>query len=144
MASQPTADRSTSTPTRAEVNRALIGPIVAVDLDLLTVFAFVVIGRNNHDESPGLGGVIETAAPFLIGLAVSWLAARAWKRPFAVPTGLIVWVGTVALGMACRRVFFDEGTAFSFVIVASVFLGVFLNGWRAVARRVVARPGTSR
>ena len=125
--------------TRADLNRRLIGPIVAVDLDLLTVVVFVVVGRNNHDESPGIGGVVETAAPFQIGLAVAWLAARAWKQPFAVGTGLIVWVGTVAIGMACRRVFFDEGTAFSFVVVASVFLGVVLYGWRLVARRVVAR-----
>lgn len=129
--------------TRAELNRKLIGPMVAVDLDLLTVVVFVVIGRNNHDENPGVGGVVETAAPFLIGLAVAWLAARAWRHPFAVPTGLVVWVGTVAIGMACRNVFFDEGTALSFVIVATTFLGVFLNGWRWIARRVVV-PRLSR
>ena len=127
--------------TRSELNRKTIGPMVAIDLDLIVIVTFVAIGRNNHDENPGIGGLVETAAPFVIGLAVAWLAGRAWKQPFSVPTGLVVWVGTVAIGMACRRAFFDEGTAFSFVVVASVFLGCFLNGWRAVARRVVNRLG---
>ena len=108
----------------------------AIGIDVFVVVLFVAIGRRNHDESPGIGGLVETAAPFLIGLVVGWLAARVWTAPVGWRTGLVVWVLTVAVGMLCRRLFFDEGTAISFVIVASVFLGVFLNGWRAVVRRV--------
>ncbi len=108
---------------------------VAVGLDVFVVVAFAAIGRRNHDESPGVTGLIETAGPFLIGLALAWAAARAWREPFDLTTGAIVWIGTVAIGMLARKFLFDDGTATSFVIVASVFLGVFLNGWRAVARR---------
>ncbi len=107
----------------------------AVGVDIFVVVLFVAIGRRNHDESPGISGLADTAAPFVIGLVIAWLAAQVWKQPTARRTGLITWVLTVAIGMACRRVFFDEGTAMSFVIVASVFLGTFLNGWRALARR---------
>ena len=73
------------------------------------------------------------AAPFLIGLAAGWIVARAWRRPFDLVTGCTIWVVTIAVGMVLRRTLFDRGTAFSFVIVASVFTGVLLIGWRLVA-----------
>jgi hypothetical protein len=112
---------------------------IAAGLDVFVVVAFVAIGRRNHDENPGIAGLVDTAAPFLLGLAIAWLVARAWREPWSWQTGLIVWIGTVAAGMALRKFAFDEGTALSFVIVATVFLGTFLNGWRAVARMLSAR-----
>ncbi len=112
---------------------------VAAGLDVFVVVAFVAIGRRNHDENPGIAGLVDTAAPFVLGLAVAWLVARAWREPWSWQTGLIVWIGTVAAGMALRKFVFDEGTAMSFVIVATVFLGTFLNGWRAIARMLSAR-----
>jgi hypothetical protein len=118
------------------MNRLLARVETAIGVDVFVVVAFVAIGRRNHDENPGIAGLVDTAAPFVIGLVAAWLAAQVWKQPVALRTGLIVWITTVAVGMVCRRLFFDEGTAVSFVIVASVFLGTFLNGWRALARRV--------
>ena len=112
---------------------------VAAGLDVFVVVAFVAIGRRNHDENPGIAGLVDTAAPFVLGLAVAWLVARAWREPWSWQTGLIVWIGTVAAGMTLRKFVFDEGTAMSFVIVATVFLGTFLNGWRAIARMLSAR-----
>ena len=38
--------------------------------------------------------------------------------------------------MVLRRTLFDRGTAFSFIVVASVFTGVLLIGWRLVASRI--------
>ena len=112
---------------------------IAAGLDVFVVVSFVAIGRRNHDENPGIAGLVDTAAPFVLGLAVAWVIARAWREPWSWRTGLIVWIGTVAAGMVLRRFVFDEGTAVSFVIVASVFLGTLLNGWRAVARTVAGR-----
>lgn len=106
----------------------------AIGLDVFVVVLFVAIGRRNHDEEPGLLGVLETAAPFLIGLAAAWLIMRAWRRPTSVIVGLGVWPLTVLIGMNVRRLVFDEGTATSFVLVATVFLGAFLIGWRATWR----------
>ena len=97
---------------------------------------FVAIGRRNHDEGSAIGEVFRIAAPFLIGLAAGWIVARAWRRPFELATGGVIWVVTVALGMVLRRTLFDRGTAFSFVIVASVFTGVLLLGWRLVASHI--------
>ena len=112
---------------------------IAVGFDVFVVVTFAAIGRRNHEETPGIAGLLDTAGPFLIGLALAWFAARAWTQPFSVRTGIIVWVTTVALGMLVRRLLFDDGTAASFVIVASVFLGAFLNGWRLIARRFADR-----
>jgi hypothetical protein len=41
--------------------------------------------------------------------------------------------------MLLRNLVFDDGTAASFVIVASVFLGTFLVGWRAIAGALASR-----
>ena len=49
-------------------------------------------------------------------------------------TGLTIWPITVLVGMIVRNLVFDRGTATSFVIVATIFLGVTLVGWRALTR----------
>ncbi|HEX4984146.1 MAG TPA: DUF3054 domain-containing protein [Ilumatobacteraceae bacterium] len=127
------------------------GVRIAVALDVAVVVLFAAIGRRNHDEGPrtatlsiensgsSLDDVTRIAAPFLLGLAVGWLVARAWRRPFDIATGCTIWVVTIALGMVLRRMVFDRGIAFSFVVVATVFTGVLLIGWRLVARRISPR-----
>lgn len=102
--------------------------------DVLAVVVFVVVGRDTHDEAGTVAGVTETAAPFLIALVVAWAVTRAWRRPAAISTGASVAALTVTVGMLLRRLLFDEGTAFAFVVVASVFLALTLVGWRAAAR----------
>ncbi len=106
---------------------------VAAVLDVVAITVFVAAGRRTHDQDPGLTGVFTTAAPFLIGLVVGWLVARAWRRPFAILTGVVVWVATIAIGMPLRNLVFDRGTATSFVIVATAFTFATLVGWRLVA-----------
>jgi hypothetical protein len=81
-------------------------------------------------------GVVKVAAPFVIALAVGWLAIRAWRAPRAMRTGVVVWLVTVAVGMALRRTVFDRGIAPAFVMVTTVVLGVFLVGWRAAVGRL--------
>ena len=107
---------------------------IAVALDVFVVVLFVAIRRRNHEESGAFRSVIETAAPFLIGLAVGWAATRAWRRPMQLLTGLTIWPITVLVGMIVRNLVFDRGTATSFVIVATIFLGATLVGWRALTR----------
>ena len=109
---------------------------IAAALDLAVVVVFVAIGRRNHDEGSAIGEVVRVAAPFLIGLATGWIVARAWRQPFSLVTGTVIWVVTIAIGMVLRRTLFDRGTAFSFVVVATVFTGVLFVGWRLVASRI--------
>jgi len=115
---------------------------LAAGLDTAVVILFVSIGRRTHDQDPGIGGLVETAAPFMIGLAASWLLVRAWRHPAAPQTGVQIWLGTTAIGMALRRLVFDDGIALSFVIVAAAFLGLFLVGWRLVVLVVDRRNAT--
>lgn len=109
---------------------------LAAALDAACVLLFVVIGRASHAKGETLAGIASTAWPFLVGLALGWLAARAWRRPLGlVPAGVGAWLGTVALGMVLRVVS-GQGTAFAFILVALAFLGLFLLGWRALAKAV--------
>lgn len=108
-------------------------------LDVCCVLVFVVIGRASHTQGESLAGIASTSWPFLCGAAAGWAATRAWRRPLALrPAGLAVWLCTVAVGMILRVVS-GQGTAVAFIIVALAFLGLFLLGWRVLARLLTAR-----
>jgi len=77
--------------------------------------------------------------PFLAGTAVGWLLIRGWRKPLTViPTGVVVWVCTVVVGMLLRKAS-SAGVAASFVVVASVSTAVLLLGWRGVAALIGRR-----
>ena len=120
----------------------------ALVLDVVLVIVFCAIGRRSHDEANALTGLATTAWPFLTGLAVGWLATVALYRDkfdafLIVPTGIVVWLSTLAVGMLLRVVS-GQGTAFSFVLVAGTVLAVVLLGWRAVAKIVTKSRATTR
>ena len=117
---------------------------LAAGLDTFAVVLFVAIGRREHEQDSAISGLITTAAPFVIALAVAWLAMRAWRRPTDWQVGVGVWAITLVLGMVLRRVVFDDGTATAFVIVATLFLGLFIVGWRLAFGVLERRRSTSR
>lgn len=101
-------------------------------VDVVAVLIFCAIGRRSHAEGITVAGLAATAWPFLAGTVVGWLVSRGWQRPTSViPTGVIVWVSTVAVGMLLRT-WASAGVAGSFIVVAATVTGVFLLGWRAV------------
>src|SRR6266581_1540788 len=103
---------------------------LAVLLDCCCVLVFVIIGRASHTKGESLAGIASTSWPFLCGLAAGWAASHAWRSPLALrPAGIAAWLCTVALGMILRVVS-GQGTAVGFIVVALVFLGLFLLGWR--------------
>ena len=56
------------------------------------------------------------------------------RQPFRLwPAGVGAWLGAAALGMVLRVVS-GQGTALAFIVVALAFLGLFLFGWRLLAR----------
>jgi hypothetical protein len=109
---------------------------IAAAADIVCILVFVALGRRNHDEGETVDGVLTVAAPFLIGLVVGWIVARAWTRPMQIESAFIIWPVTVVVGMMLRHFVFDRGTALPFIIVATIVTGVFLIGWRLVAARV--------
>ncbi len=109
-------------------------------VDTACVLLFCAAGRRSHDEGLNVAGIATTAWPFLSGTALGWLLSQAWRRPSAVyPTGVVVWLSTVAIGMLLRKVT-SAGVAGSFVVVAATVTAVLLLGWRAIAQ-FGRRPG---
>ena len=109
-------------------------------VDVACVLVFCAVGRRSHDEGLNAAGIATTAWPFLSGTGVGWLAARDWRRPTAVvPTGVVVWVCTVAVGMLLRKAA-SAGVAASFVVVASAATALLLLGWRAALLLSARKP----
>src|ERR1700728_2297515 len=107
---------------------------VWLSIDVACVLVFCAVGRRSHDEGLNVAGIATTAWPFLSGTVLGWLASQAWRRPTAVaPTGGVVWLCTVAVGMLLRKAT-SVGVAASFVVVASSVTALLLLGWRALAR----------
>ena len=107
--------------------------------DIVGVLVFCAVGRRSHSEGLTIAGVADTAWPFLVGTALGWLSSRAWRRPTAVvPTGVVVWLSTIAVGMLLRKAT-SAGVAGSFIVVATVATAVILLGWRVVVSALRSR-----
>jgi len=107
----------------------------AIAVDVICILVFAILGRSSHQETTDLLGVAHTAWPFLAGGLTGTLIGRTWRHPFALKSGVAVWLGTVVGGMVLR-VLTDAGVQLSFVIVASCVLALFLIGWRAIFRLI--------
>ena len=111
--------------------------LLAAALDAVAVLVFAAVGRASHQEDNPVVGVLATAWPFLVGVAVGWLLVRVLSHrwPLKVGPGVTVAVTGVVIGTVLRAVT-GQGTAPSFVVVATLVLGVLLVGWRVVAGRI--------
>ncbi|GAB3031623.1 membrane protein [Nocardioides flavus (ex Wang et al. 2016)] len=95
-------------------------------VDLLLVGVFAVVGRLSHYGTLTAGGWWSTAWPFLVGTLAAWAVLVVTRRPpAAVSSGVVVWVGALAVGMLLRQVS-GQGTATPFVVVATLVLGALL------------------
>ncbi len=113
--------------------------ITTAIVDVVAVVVFVVIGRRNHNEGTALSGILGVAAPFLIALGASWIGLRTWREPFNRASLIATWVITVFVGLLLRRLVFDRGIATSFIIVATITLGVLLGLGRLLSRKLSAK-----
>ena len=112
---------------------------LALVADAVCVVVFCTIGRRSHAEGLSVAGIAETAWPFLAGAGVGWLLSRGWRRPVTLaPTGIVVWVCTIVVGMLLRKAT-SQGVSPSFVVVASLVTVVQLLGWRGAAQLVSRR-----
>jgi 4-amino-4-deoxy-L-arabinose transferase-like glycosyltransferase len=102
---------------------------------MICVLIFATLGRTSHRETNDLIGVAATAWPFLVGTLIGSAAARTWRNPTALRSGVVVWACTVVVGMGLRTA---AGRGFSpaFVLVASIALAVLLLGWRGTLRLI--------
>ncbi|WP_067830800.1 DUF3054 domain-containing protein [Nocardia inohanensis] len=118
--------------------------LVPFVVDAILVIVFCAIGRRSHNED--VTGLLRTLWPFATGLVLGWViavavaagregasAAKRFDGRRLWPTGVIIWVSTLVAGMLLRVVS-GQGIAFSFIIVASSVLALFLLGWRAAMK----------
>jgi FtsH-binding integral membrane protein len=110
----------------------------AFALDALCVLLMVVIGTRNHKTDTGITGILFVAAPFWIAMSLTHLAPLLQRKNRNDPNPYMVWGYTVVMGMLLRNMVFNRGTAAAFIIVATVFLGITMFGWRAVVARRAA------
>lgn len=128
-----------TTPAAPSLRKSLYA--FATDTALIVLFIF--IGTRNHDTNTDTAGVFSTAAPFLIGLIVSWCALRVWKAPNKVANGVGIWLITIVIGMLLRHFAFDRGIAGAFIVVATIFNAFTLVGWRFIAEQIADRRSSS-
>lgn len=124
------------------LSTGLVGYALAADALLILIFA--ALGRASHDEADPVLGVLSTAWPFLVAPVLGWVAARLWCAPLKLwPHGVCLWLITVVGGMALRLLS-GKTAEWSFVLVATAVLGLFLLGHRAIAGIVVDRRAKRR
>ena len=115
----------------------------AIAVDVICILIFAIVGRSSHQEGTDLLGVAQTAWPFLAGCLIGTVIGRTWRHPFALKSGVAVWLGTVIGGLTLR-VLTGAGVQLSFIVVASSVLALLLIGWRAGLRLIQhARAKTS-
>ncbi|MGO1173832.1 MAG: DUF3054 domain-containing protein [Actinomycetaceae bacterium] len=114
--------------------RRPLAPWWALLADVLVVVTFTFGGADAHER--GAGDLVRIGWPFLAALAITWLVARVWRAPAALwPSGVLVWFGTLAIGMGLRAVT-GGGTAWTFVLVAAALFAAGFLGWRLVVALV--------
>jgi len=112
--------------------------VLASAADAALVIVFAAVGRASHGETVHPAGLWITAWPFLAALLTGWIVTLAWRAPARpLRTGLGIWAMTLVGGMLLRTIS-GQGTALPFIVVAAVFLGTTLVGWRALGA-VIAR-----
>ncbi|GAB16998.1 hypothetical protein GOEFS_018_00310 [Gordonia effusa NBRC 100432] len=124
--------------------------LAAAFADLIAVTVFMAIGRVNHHHGFDPLSFLQSWWPFAVGAAAGWSICYLYSHvrssemlrsdfhPERMPTGIVVWIVTVAVGMMLRWIL-HQGTEVSFIIVATCALGLFLLGWRIGLRLVRVR-----
>jgi hypothetical protein len=101
-------------------------------LDLLCLVIFVAVGRSVHGHNESLGGLLNTAGPFFVGLLVGWVVARAWKNPLRIwPIGVVICLLTALVGQIVRLIV-GQGSAVPFVLVSVGYFVLTMLGWRLI------------
>lgn len=103
-------------------------------VDLVIVVSFVVIGRDAHEETLGIGDLARTAGPFVLGLAGAWLTPVVHRTPWRLSAGIASGAITTGAGVYFRAVVFREGISGAFPVITGLYLIGLMAGARAIPR----------
>jgi hypothetical protein len=98
--------------------------------DLAVLVVFVAIGRRTHDTGGAIAGFLRVLWPFVVGLVAGWLLTGLARAPLAWRRAVPAWLVTVGLGVALRIVVQGHEFKPAFTLVAVVFVGAGMLGWR--------------
>lgn len=118
-------------------------PTLAIVADVVAVVVFAAIGRMSHARPDDLLGLLGTAAPFLVALVAVWAAPVVRANPVGLRAGLVVWGGTVALGLLLRFAFTGQ-FAPVMALITAVALAALLLGWRGLSAAVTLMTARQR
>lgn len=111
----------------------------AIFMDTLAVALFALLARIAHNTADfpfSWMGVVSTGWPFLLGAWAGLGAMRIAGKPVGriVPTGLVVWISTVVVGLVIWGIRNAKVPHISFIIVATLSSAVLILGWRLLSR----------
>ena len=122
----------------------MIHTAVVVVGDIAVFFAFVILGRAEHEITLGQA-LFRTALPFGFAWVVGslWLGAyrastlynlrtMAWKIP-------LIWLLCGLVALVVRALLTDQSLILSFGVVSIAVQGVLLISWRGVCMLVVTK-----
>ena len=116
---------------------------VCLVTDAVLIFLFAVMGNISHESGLTPGALWTTAWPFLLGLALGWWATSGWRSPSSIwPSGILLVIVTVTGGMILRHYFTNGGAQLSFILVATLTLGILMLGRRLLTKLLLPRRGT--
>lgn len=112
----------------------------ALLFDTISIGLFALFARIAHqseDMPLNLNGWFNTMLPFLAGVFIAYLVVLIPAKMYAErirPSGLIVWVLAVIVGLTFWG--FNNGGIphWSFMIVATTATAILVLGWRALYR----------
>lgn len=118
---------------------------LAPALDLLALLIFALLARLAHDDGSGFSVLrwLDTAWPFMLGAVIVWgilLAAGTRAAGQALRTGVVVWLGSLIVGLGIWAIRNAAIPHWSFILVATLMSALLLFGWRGIAQ-LRARKG---
>ena len=118
---------------------------LAPALDLLALLIFALLARLAHDDGSGFSVLrwLDTAWPFMLGAVIVWgilLAAGIRAAGQALRTGVVVWLGSLIVGLGIWAIRNAAIPHWSFILVATLMSALLLFGWRGIAQ-LRARKG---
>lgn len=103
---------------------------VAAAADLVVIVVFVAVGRRTHHTGGAVAGFLRVLWPFLVGLVAGWLVTGLASVPLAWRRAVPAWLVTVGVGVALRILVQGHEFKPAFTLVAVVFVGAGMLGWR--------------
>jgi hypothetical protein len=95
---------------------------------------FSIAGRQSHGEGEALRSIVIVAAPFVVAwLVVAWFSGV--YRSSSLRRVALAWLVAWPIALALRALT-GRGVPVSFDLVALLFCGALLLGWRAVVSRL--------